>query len=171
MLFRKGSNEPYHTHPIKVANILSRYGYNDEITQCIALLHDTVEDTNLITGEIKERFGYEISNGVFVLSKNTITEKTYEILSTIGLPFDIRQASSSQLYKLRLSLARKKVKRVKIADMIHNTQDLCSLTKEGSIERKLQDSEFFIQIGREIAPIMTQELEQNISNYNQSISK
>ncbi len=162
--FRKGSNLPYHTHPMAVAKILDRFGYSDHVTQCIALLHDTVEDTELFTGEIQERFGYEIANGVFVLSKNTINDNTLKYLSR-ALLLDVSTFSPDQLYKARLSFSRRKIKRVKIADMIHNTQDLVSLKPEGR-ERKIKDAEeFYIPLGKEIAKIMVKELEQNLENY------
>ncbi len=162
--FRKGSNQPYHTHPIAVAKILDRYGYSDYVTQCVSLLHDVVEDTDVITGEIQDRFGFEISNGVFVLSKNTITDETIDYIGR-SLGTNAFTFSKEQLYKTRLSFARRKVKRVKIADMIHNTQDLISLKPEG-IERKIKDAEgFYIPIGMRIAPLMTKELEKNIANY------
>jgi len=68
--FRKGSNLPYATHPFAVAETLARYEYDDAVTQCIAYLHDTVEDSQVRMDEIQEVFGYEISNGVYILSKN-----------------------------------------------------------------------------------------------------
>ena len=67
---RKGGKSPYHSHPIAVARTLSRYSYDDVVTQCIALLHDTVEDSHLRMDEIQSVFGYEVSNGVYILSKN-----------------------------------------------------------------------------------------------------
>jgi|SRR3989344_9038658 len=162
--FRKGSNQPYHTHPMAVAKILDRFGYSDYVTQCIALLHDTVEDTELFTGEIEDRFGFEISNGVYVLSKNTINADTIGYVDQ-ALSVNASTYSEDQLYKARLSFARRKVKRVKIADMIHNTQDLVSLKPEG-IGRKINDAEhFYITMGRKVAPLMIKELEQNLENY------
>jgi len=166
--FRKGSNLLYETHPLAVAGILDKFGYSDTVTQCVARLHDVVEDANIITGEIKDRFGYEIANGVFILSKNTIYDKTIELLSK-SLGMDISGFSIEQLYKMRLSFARKKIKRIKIGDTIHNTEDLASLSVSG-IERKISDSrEFYIPMGREIAHLMIKELEKNISNYLSSI--
>lgn len=162
--FRKGSNLPYHTHPLAVAKILDRFGYSDYVTQCIALLHDTVEDTELFTGEIQGRFGYEIANGVFVLSKNTINDETIGGVSG-ALSIDAATFSKDQLYKARLSFSRRKIRRVKIADMIHNTQDLISLKPEG-IERKIRDAEdFYIPLGKKIAKLMIKELEGNLENY------
>ena len=160
--FRKGSNLPYHTHPLAVAKILDRFGYSDYVTQCIALLHDVVEDTEVITGEIKDRFGYEIANGVFVLSKNTIRKPAVDLIQSISNKTNF---SSEELYKIRLSFARETVQRVKIADIIHNTQDLISLKPEG-IERKIDDAEdFYIPMGKNVAPLMIKELEQNLENY------
>lgn len=147
--FRKGTNQPFSTHPIAVAGILSKYGYRDEITQCIALLHDTVEDSELRMNEIQEVFGYEISNGVYILSKNK------------GKMHDGKKLSHED-YLQRLFWARNKIQRVKIADMIHNTQDLESLSENG-IQRKINDAEkFYIPLGKEIAPIMVKELVTNL---------
>ncbi len=164
-VFRKGSNEPYYTHPLAVARLLDKYGYSDVVTQCIARLHDIVEDTDMITGEIKELFGYEIANGVYVLSKNTITSDTRIQIARV-MPIEIvNSLSDEDLYKIRLGFARKKIKRVKIADVICNTVDLVNLSPEG-IRSKLFDSrDIYIPMGHEIAPIMIGDLEQNIANY------
>jgi GTP diphosphokinase / guanosine-3',5'-bis(diphosphate) 3'-diphosphatase len=150
--FRKGSNLPYVVHPIAVAETLARFGYDDPVTQCIALLHDTVEDSKLSMDEIQEVFGYEISNGVYILSRNKGKMREGELLTPEG-------------YIDRLSWARNKIKRVKISDMIHNTQDLEALSDEG-IDKKVADAEkVYIPWGREIAPIMVGELEANITNF------
>ncbi|HLD79576.1 MAG TPA: HD domain-containing protein [Candidatus Nanoarchaeia archaeon] len=164
--FRKGGNQPYHTHPIAVAKILEKFGYHDSVPQCIALLHDVVEDSEVITGEIRERFGFEISNGVYVLSKNTIKEPAIDLVQRVlgsVMPTD-------KLYKIRLSFARETVQRIKIADMIHNTQDLITLKPEGR-QRKIDDAEqFYIPLGKVVAPLMVRELEQNLDNYRRLIA-
>src|SRR3989344_5388004 len=165
--FRKGSNQPYHTHPMAVANILDRYGYSDYVTQCAALLHDTVEDTDLIMREIKDRFGYEIANSVYVLSKNTIKDDTIELASKV---LTIENLTKEQFYKIRLLAARETTQRVKIADTIHNSGDLISLKPEGR-ERKVRDSEeLYIPLGRIIAPLMVKDLEYNIENYKKTVA-
>lgn len=155
--FRKGSNLPCSTHPIAVAETLKRYGYEDPVTQCIALLHDAVEDSELRMDQVQEVFGYEISNGVYILSRNKGKMKTGERLSR-------------EEYIQRLFWARNKIKRVKIADIINNTTDLESLTPEG-IERKILDAEqVYIPWGREIAPIMIKELVSNIESYHRKVA-
>ena len=150
--FRKGSNLPYHTHPFAVADILARYGYDDPVTQCIAYLHDAVEDTPLRMDSIMEVFGYEIGNGIYILSRNK------------GKIAEGRKLTEDE-YKLRLSFSRNKIRRVKVADMVHNTSDLECLDAAG-IEAKLRDAEgFYIPMGKEICPIMVKELVTNIENY------
>ena len=53
--FRK-SGEPYICHPVEVAKILIEYGA-DDASVIAALLHDTVEDTDVTLDDIKKTFG------------------------------------------------------------------------------------------------------------------
>jgi (p)ppGpp synthase/HD superfamily hydrolase len=172
---RKGGNqEPYSVHPFAVRDILVRYGYDDDETQALALLHDTVEDTELgkFKQEIEKRFGTVVYEGVYVLSKNT-TGKNAGKLSCLFDSLGVKMVGADgfltpQAYKLRLLFNRDSVKRVKIADMIHNTEDLSDLSK-GGIEKKIVDAEiFYIPLGKIVAPIMVCELATNISNYMHS---
>lgn len=150
--FRKGSNLPASSHPIAVAEILARNGYSDEVIQCIALMHDVLEDGIDVMDKIQENFGYEISNGVYTLSRNK-----GKLREGIMLTEDE--------YWLRLSFARRKIRKVKIADAINNTCDLEVLDKDG-IERKLKEAEqYLIPWGKDISPIMVKELIANIENY------
>jgi (p)ppGpp synthase/HD superfamily hydrolase len=54
--FRKGSRVPYLIHPLNVAKILLDHGCSDELAVA-ALLHDTVEDTEVTVPEIRTIFG------------------------------------------------------------------------------------------------------------------
>ena len=57
--FRK-SGEPYISHPLAVAGILSKL-HLDVPTLTAALLHDVVEDTDISKAEISERFGEPVA--------------------------------------------------------------------------------------------------------------
>src|SRR3989344_393360 len=167
---RRGNGLPYSTHPVAVAEILARQGYNDLATQCMALLHDIIEDAGLVPKEIKNQFGFEIAHGIYVLSRNTITADNLEFMNNaIGRRSDPAfELTEEHLYKLRISCAPDKVKRVKIADMIHNTTDLGTLRPTG-IARKIDDSKrFYIPIGRVVAPPLADELEANVNAYEQA---
>lgn len=67
------SGEPYITHPVAVAHILTELGM-DLPTIMAALLHDTVEDTSYSIDDIKKEFGDEVTSlvdGVTKLDKLT----------------------------------------------------------------------------------------------------
>lgn len=57
---RKGSDTPYVEHPMAVALILDRSGYDEE-TVIAGLLHDLVEDTEVTLEQIRERFGDRVA--------------------------------------------------------------------------------------------------------------
>ena len=65
--FRK-SGEPYVTHPIAVAEILSELGMNTP-TIVAALLHDTIEDTPYSLPQLRIDFGSEIADLVDGVTK------------------------------------------------------------------------------------------------------
>jgi GTP pyrophosphokinase len=82
---RRKSGEPYVLHPLAVAMIcVEEIGLGVRSTIC-ALLHDTVEDTNIALDDIKSEFGNEIAKIVdglipIVVSKQKISKKFYSPL-------------------------------------------------------------------------------------------
>lgn len=113
------SGEPYIQHPLNVANILTTV-YADPETICAALLHDTVEDTDVTLEDITAMFGAEVSllvNGVTKINKinfSTENEATiaYHRKIFVGLSEDVR------------------VIILKLADRLHNMRTLWALSEE-----------------------------------------
>ena len=71
------SGEPYISHPLNVAYILSEM-HADTDTICAGLLHDTLEDTNITKEAIAEDFNKEVANlvdGVTIISKLNFSSK------------------------------------------------------------------------------------------------
>ena len=54
------SGDPYITHPLEVAIILSEM-HADRDTICAGLLHDTIEDTNITKEDIAEAFNKDVA--------------------------------------------------------------------------------------------------------------
>ncbi|MCG7757468.1 MAG: bifunctional (p)ppGpp synthetase/guanosine-3',5'-bis(diphosphate) 3'-pyrophosphohydrolase [Nitrosomonas sp.] len=110
--FRK-SGEPYISHPVAVARILSKL-HLDAPTLTAALLHDVVEDTNISKAEISERFGEPVAELVDGVSKLTKIEfQTQE------------EAQAENFRKMLLAMARDvRVILIKLADRLHNMQTL-----------------------------------------------
>jgi (p)ppGpp synthase/HD superfamily hydrolase len=58
---RKGTDVPYIVHPIGVLLTLMQADETDPEVLAAALLHDTVEDTGVTLGQIRERFGARVA--------------------------------------------------------------------------------------------------------------
>ncbi len=124
--FRK-SGEPYISHPVAVARILSTL-HLDAPTLTAALLHDVVEDTDISKAEISERFGEPVAELVDGVSKLTkIKFQTQE------------EAQAENFRKMLLAMARDvRVILIKLADRLHNMRTLEAMhpAKQQSIARE-----------------------------------
>jgi guanosine-3',5'-bis(diphosphate) 3'-pyrophosphohydrolase len=65
---RKGTRFPYVVHPIRVADIVDRYGYGPDAVVA-AFLHDTVEDTDVTAAEVEAAFGPRVRELVEAVSE------------------------------------------------------------------------------------------------------
>ena len=59
-MVRKGNKQPYIFHPLEVLNLVSMMTLDDEIL-CAAILHDTVEDTDVSIEDIRKEFGERVA--------------------------------------------------------------------------------------------------------------
>ncbi|MGA8180736.1 MAG: bifunctional (p)ppGpp synthetase/guanosine-3',5'-bis(diphosphate) 3'-pyrophosphohydrolase [Desulfobacterales bacterium] len=108
------SGEPYLSHPLEVAGILTEMKL-DAVSVAAGLLHDVVEDTHASTEELYEMFGKEITHIVSGVTKLSV------------LPFSsssqARQAES--IRKMILAMADDiRVILIKLADRLHNMRTL-----------------------------------------------
>jgi GTP pyrophosphokinase len=110
--FRK-SGEPYITHPLAVASILSQWRI-DAQGLAAALLHDVMEDTSVTKAELETTFGKPVADMVDGVSK----------LDQIA--FDTREEAQAESFrKMLLAMARDvRVILIKLADRLHNMRTL-----------------------------------------------
>ena len=116
---RRKSGEPYIYHPIAVARIVSEEMGLDVKSVICALLHDTVEDTELTVEDIEIAFDKE-------------TGKIVEGLTKIAEIFDKQGSLQAENFrKLILTLVDDlRVILIKIADRLHNMRTLDSMPSE-----------------------------------------
>ncbi|MBV9882692.1 MAG: bifunctional (p)ppGpp synthetase/guanosine-3',5'-bis(diphosphate) 3'-pyrophosphohydrolase, partial [Sphingomonadaceae bacterium] len=109
----RASGDPYYSHPIEVAGILTDLHLDDE-TIVTAILHDTIEDTLATPAEIKKLFGKNVARLVDGVTKLSKIEAQSE-----------SQRAAENLRKFLLAMSDDiRVLLVKLADRLHNMRTL-----------------------------------------------
>ena len=133
------SGEPYISHPVNVAKIVSDLGM-DPPTICGALLHDVVEDTNTTIETIRQLFGAEIALIVDGLTKIEALEKE-----------DVRLSEIETIRKMIFAMAQDmRVVIVKLADRLHNMRTLDALSVEKQRRKSRQTMEIYAPIANRL---------------------
>src|ERR1700754_1566259 len=110
---KRASGDPYYSHPIEVAGILTDLHLDDE-TIVTAILHDTIEDTVATYDEIERLFGPNVARLVDGVTK----------LSKIEAQSESERAAEN-LRKFLLAMSDDiRVLLVKLADRLHNMRTL-----------------------------------------------
>lgn len=113
------SGDPYVSHPIAVANILSSF-HMDEDSLSAAMLHDVIEDCGVPKKVIEEQFNKNVANlvdGVSKLDQLNITSRT--------------EVNAENFQKMILAMAKDiRVIVVKLADRLHNMRTIEYLDQE-----------------------------------------
>ena len=133
------SGEPYIAHPIAVASLLRDLG-GDSVTIAAGFLHDVVEDTEVTSEEIEERFGVQVRllvEGVTKLSKFNFSSTTE------------RQAENFR--RMFLAMATDiRVIVVKLADRLHNMRTLDHLKPEKQRRISQETREIFAPLANRL---------------------
>ena len=115
---KRASGDPYFSHPIEVAGILTDLRLDDE-TIATAILHDTIEDTLTTPEEIARLFGANVARLVDGVTK----------LSKIEAQTESERAAEN-LRKFLLAMSDDiRVLLVKLADRLHNMRTLHHIAK------------------------------------------
>ncbi len=116
---KRDSGDPYLTHPVAVADILSDLKL-DSATIATGLLHDTIEDTNTTYKTVEKEFGKEVADLVDGVTK--ISQLEGKI---------IQNSKAENIRKLILATSKDiRVLLVKLADRLHNMRTLSSILDE-----------------------------------------
>ncbi|MEX1011714.1 MAG: bifunctional (p)ppGpp synthetase/guanosine-3',5'-bis(diphosphate) 3'-pyrophosphohydrolase [Balneolaceae bacterium] len=115
----RASGEPYYLHPLEVARIVATDLSIDDESVVAALLHDTVEDTEVSIEEIKNLFGDTVAHLIDGVTK-------------ISGVFESRNTKQAETFmKMLLSMAEDiRVVLIKFADRLHNMRTIQHLARE-----------------------------------------
>ncbi len=120
---RRKSGEPFIFHPLEVATIAAGEIGLGRTSIISALLHDTVEDTELSLDDIQSMFGEEVARIIDGLTKIE------------GISSATVSAQSETLKKILLTLSDDvRVILVKLADRLHNMRTLEAMVREKQIK-------------------------------------
>ncbi len=137
----RSSGEPYIIHPVAVAKIVLDYGM-DYQSVAAAMLHDTVEDTDLTLEEVKADFGADIAALVDGLTK-------------LGkVPLDIKDKEEQQAENVRKMLLAMsediRVIIIKLADRLHNIRTLNFVAPQKRRDKALETLEIYAPIAHRL---------------------
>jgi GTP pyrophosphokinase len=135
----RASGEPYYKHPFSVALILAEM-HLDEDSIITALLHDTVEDTEVSLADIQTHFGNNIAklvDGVTKLAKIKFQ------------PNNIREGENFR--KLLMAISDDiRVLIVKLADRLHNMRTINHLAEKKAYRIALETMEIYAPLAERI---------------------
>src|ERR1700730_160391 len=148
----RASGDPYFSHPLEVAAILTDLKL-DDATIVAALLHDTIEDTEATRAEIDQLFGKDIGRLVEGLTKL----KRLDLVS--------REATQAEnLRKLLLAIAEDvRVLLVKLADRLHNMRTLDPMLPEARRRNAEETIDIYAPLAARIGMYEMREELENLS--------
>jgi len=121
---KRANGDPYFSHPIEVAGILTDLHLDDE-TIATAILHDTIEDTVATPEEITRLFGANVARLVDGVTKLSKIEAQTE-----------NERAAENLRKFLLAMSDDiRVLLVKLADRLHNMRTLHFIKKPEKRQR------------------------------------
>ncbi len=134
------SGDPFITHPIEVAKILTSINL-DSSAIAAGLLHDTIEDTKMSIQDITDSFGLQISELVQGLTK----------ISKFSLKIN-KQKLGENYRKLILASSKDlRVILIKLADRLHNMRTISYIKDERKkINTSLETLEVFAPIAQRL---------------------
>ncbi len=120
---RRKTGEPYIYHPIAVARICAEEIGLGTTSVVAALLHDTVEDTDLTLDDVKDLFGPTVATVIDGLTKIS------------GMKFSTDSIQAENFRKVLLTLAQDvRVILIKLADRLHNMRTLDSMVRDKQLK-------------------------------------
>ncbi len=133
------SGEPFIIHPIEVGIILADLRMDAE-TICAALLHDTVEDTDVTPAQVENTFNDQVRQLVEGVTK--ITRIEVESLS---------DEQAATIRKMFVAMSKDiRVIVIKLADRLHNMRTLAALREDRRIFKSRETLEIYAPIAHRV---------------------
>ena len=149
------SEMPYSAHIFGVTLNAIKYAesmeqkINFDTLVCIALLHDTLEDTETTFDELSESFGEKIANGVLALTKNEILPKEEQMKDSIE----------------RIKKQPIEVWIVKLSDRLFNMRGIVPAWSKEKLLKYKSEAQYICDELGDACKKLKQDLQKSIDNY------
>jgi len=136
---QRKTGEPYIIHPLATTEILTELEVDTD-TLVAALLHDTVEDTEVSVNLIRELFGEDVSllvDGVTKLGR---------------IPYSSKEETQAEnMRKMFLAMAKDiRVVLIKLADRLHNMRTIKHLPVEKQMEKARETKDIYAPLAHRL---------------------
>ena len=111
---KRKSGEPYYSHPLEVAYVVSDYNLKTDVI-VTSILHDIVEDTEVTVDMIQDSFGKRIAEMVDRLTRDRLDGSKLSVEHIINNSYHLKD---------------KEVLLIKLLDRLHNMQTIGSMSAE-----------------------------------------
>ncbi len=136
---KRKDGSPYFTHVVAAAVITAEMGLDDESVMS-ALLHDTIEDTDVTHEQLEELFGADVANIVEGVTKLTRVQYT-----------TLEEAQMENLRKMLLAMAKDiRVILIKLADRLHNMRTMEYQSPEKQLSKSRETMEVYAPIAHRL---------------------
>ena len=137
---KRKDGSPYVTHPIAVAQIVAEELHLDSESIVAALLHDTIEDTDVTYEDVSREFSRTIADLVEGVSKLTRVVYTTK-----------EEEQMENLRKMLMAMAKDiRVILIKIADRTHNMRTMEYQSREKQRQKSLETMEIYAPIAHRL---------------------
>ena len=122
------SGEPFYTHPLQVAYMISEYKLKTDVIVA-SILHDIIEDTEVTAGMLVDHFGWRIAEMVDRLTRDRPD----------GTKLSVEEILNNAYHK-----QDKEVLLIKVMDRLHNIETIRSHSREGQKRGIKETLEYFL---------------------------
>ena len=127
---KRKSGEPYYSHPLEVAYMISEYKLKTDIIVA-SILHDIIEDTPVTAGMILDNFGWRITEMVDILTRDRPDGTKLSVEEILNNAYQ-KQDEEALL--------------IKLFDRLHNLKTLNAITEEKKKKIALETLSSFLAI-------------------------
>ncbi|MBM3467537.1 MAG: bifunctional (p)ppGpp synthetase/guanosine-3',5'-bis(diphosphate) 3'-pyrophosphohydrolase [Alphaproteobacteria bacterium] len=124
---KRKSGEPYYSHPLEVAYMISDYKLKTDVIVA-SILHDIIEDTPVTAGMILDTFSWRIAEMVDRLTRDRLDRTKLSVEEIINNAYKNRD---------------REVLLIKLFDRLHNLSTLSSLILQKQLCTKLETISIF----------------------------